>query len=330
MNEAGAVFDGKHFQNPVPTNVMVPGTMPAVLRDMMRNHPGRVPDKPLGPFQATKNALAEAAADQVYVTWLGHSTVLMSINGKRFLTDPVWYQRVSPFTKVGPKRFFQVPVALTDLPALDFVLLSHDHYDHLDLHAIRFLAQQNVPIITMLGVGKRLRAIGVPDQLISELDWWQEKDLGDDFKLTALPARHFSGRSLVDRFTTLWGSFAIAGPRHTVYYGADSGYYEGFKKIGERFGSFDLTLLEIGAYNAYWPDIHMGPENAIKAQRDLRGNMLLPIHWGTFALATHPWKEPVERLIPEAQKHNVKLMVPAPGETRVLTSETYINPWWNR
>ena len=146
--------------------------------------------------------------------------------------------------------------------------------------------------------------------------------------MTALPARHFSGRWINDRFTTLWGSFALQSPRHNIYFGADSGYYEGFKKIGEALGPFDLTFLEIGAYNPHWAQIHMGPENAVQAHLDIKGKLLLPLHWGTFALAFHPWKEPIERLQAEADKKNVSLLVPAPGETRTLSAGPYYNPWW--
>src|SRR6476661_734772 len=251
MEQAGARFDGKHFLNPVPTDVMQPDAMLTVLRESMKKHPGRTPDGPLGPFTVDKTKLFEANTNEVSVTWLGHSTVLMAIDGKRFLTDPVWYQRVSPVKGIGPKRFFEVPVPLAELPPLDFILLSHDHYDHLDKHAILYLTQKNIPVITMLGVGKRLRNWGVSEKLITELDWWQQKELGDGFTLTALPARHFSGRWINDRFTTLWGSFAIKAPNHHIYFGADSGYYEGFKKISETFGPFDLALLEIGAYNEH-------------------------------------------------------------------------------
>lgn len=328
MKQGGAHFDGKHFSNPVPTDMMGSGAMPRILKEYLKPHPGRIPAVPPGPFAVDQHALQQAGSSDLHVTWLGHSTVLLAINGKRFLTDPVWYQRVSPFTIIGPKRFFEVPVSLNELPPIDFILLSHDHYDHLDKGAIRYLTTKNIPVITMLGVGKRLLQWGIKKELVTELDWWQEKELGDGFKITALPARHFSGRSLSDRFTTLWGSFAIAGPKHTVYFGADSGYYEGFKNIGEAFGSFDVALLEIGAYNQLWADIHMGPENAVQAFHDVKGKLLLPLHWGTFALAFHSWTEPVERLLAAAQKAAVPLLVPAPGETRTVAAGAYVNEWW--
>src|SRR5215217_5470404 len=188
MQQAGAIFDGKHFQNPIPTAVMRTGAMRTILKEYFKSHPGRTPDGPLGPFSVDKTALNRLDANEVFITWLGHSTVLLTIEGKRFLTDPVWYQRVSPFTKLGPKRFFEVPVSLNDLPQIDFILLSHDHYDHLDKASLRYLMQKKVPVITMLGVGKRLRSWGISDSLITELDWWQQKNIGDGFRITALPA----------------------------------------------------------------------------------------------------------------------------------------------
>lgn len=328
MDQTGARFDGKHYINPVPTEMMQPGAMFTILKESLKKHPGRAPHRPLGPFSIDKARLSTGSTNDVHLTWLGHSTMLMAVDGKRFLTDPVWYQRVSPFTRVGPKRFFQVPVPLDELPPLDAILLSHDHYDHLDKRAVQQLTKKNVQVVTMLGVAKRLLAWGVPPDLITELDWWQQKDLGSGFALTALPARHFSGRWINDRFTTLWGSFAIRTPNHNIYFGADSGYYEGFKKIGAALGPFDITMLEIGAYNQHWADIHMGPENAVQAHLDLNGKMLLPLHWGTFALAFHSWTEPIERLLAEAAKKNVQLVVPAPGETRALSKGAYVNQWW--
>jgi L-ascorbate metabolism protein UlaG (beta-lactamase superfamily) len=179
----------------------------------------------------------------------------------------------------------------------------------------------------MLGVGQRLINWGIPKEKVTELDWWQNTTL-DDIKITAAPARHFSGRWLNDRFKTLWGSFALRSPHSAVYFGADSGYYDGFKTIGEKLGPFDLTMLEIGAYNEDWMAIHMGPEGAIQAQKDLGSGLLLPIHWGTFSLAFHPWKEPVERLLAEAQKKDVQLILPKPGETFNIDRGSYNSKWW--
>ncbi len=320
-------FNGKIYLNPVPTEVMGKGAIWRLMRKMLKSHPGREPAKPLGPFTINEPLLNEIPSTALRVTWLGHSTLLLDVDGKRFLTDPLWYNRASPFTLAGPKRFFQNPLPLSRVNGVDAVLLSHDHYDHLDKKTMLVLAGRGIPVITLPGVGKRLVQWGVPASLVTELDWWESLQLGQH-RVTAAPARHFSGRWLNDRFRSLWGSFAIKGPAHAVYYGADSGYYNGFVTIGERLGPFDLALLEIGAYNEEWEAIHMGPENAVQASLDLGAALLMPIHWGTFNLAMHPWTEPVERLLAEAEKKIVSLVLPAPGQTLTVEKAAYNSRWW--
>lgn len=329
MNYASDHFNGKIFLNPVPTEVMGKGSFLRVMKLYLQKHPNRTPSQPLGPFRTDLTAL-QANSSELKITWLGHSSNLIHIDGKRFLTDPLWYQRVSPIPFIGPKRFFNNPIAIKDLPAIDYILLSHDHFDHLDKDSILHLLSKGIRVITMLGVGKRLIDWGADAHLITELDWWQKLETGDGFTITALPSRHFSGRWLNDRFSTLWGSFAIKGPTHNIYFGADSGYYDGFKKIGEKLGPFDLTMLDSGAYNKEWEEIHMGPENAVQAHLDLNGKVLMPIHWGTFNLALHPWKEPVERVMKAAEKNNVSLLLPTPGEVRIVADGAYNSKWWEK
>lgn len=328
MNYKSDHFNGKIFLNPVPTEVMGKGAFGRMMKLYMEKHPNRTPSKRLGPFYADLKTINNLPADVLRVTWLGHSSNLIEIDGKRFLTDPLWYQRVSPFAVIGPKRFFDNPIHINDLPHIDAILLSHDHFDHLDKHAVLLLMAKGIRVITMLGVGKRLIGWGANEQLVTELDWWQQTELSNGFVITALPSRHFSGRWLSDRFSTLWGSFAIKGPLHNVYFGADSGYYDGFKKIGDKLGPFDLTMLDTGAYNKEWESIHMGPENAIQAHLDLKGKLLMPIHWGTFNLAFHPWTEPVERVIRAAEMNDVRLLLPRPGETRDINKGAYNSKWW--
>ena len=326
--QAAKNFNGKIFLNPVPTEVMGPGSFFRVMREFFKKHPGREPASPLGPFQVDQILLANLPPHTLRITWLGHSSLLIETDGKRFLTDPVWYDRVSPFKYLGPKRFFKNPLDIDNLPPIDFILLSHDHYDHLDKRSLLHLAKSSIPIITMLGVGKRLINWGVPKDLVSEMDWWQSKQIADGFTITATPARHFSGRWINDRFTTLWGAFAIKSPSHNIFFGADSGYYDGFTTIGQNLGPFDIAMLEIGAYNQNWEAIHMGPENAVQATIDLGRPLLLPIHWGTFNLAMHTWHEPVERLITEAEKKDVQLVLPSPGETITINKKPYNSQWW--
>jgi len=256
---------------------------------------------------------AGPAADAAAV-WFGHSTVLVELDGYRVLTDPVFSERCSPSRLVGPRRLHDPPAPLTALPALDAVVISHDHYDHLDLDTVRGLVRtQRAPFCVPLGIGAHLRRWGVPAERIVELDWHDSHRVGE-LTLTCTPARHFSGR-LLRRNTTLWASWVIAGPRHRAFFGGDTGYTRAFTEIGAGHGPFDLTLMPVGAYHPAWPDIHMNPEEAVRAHRDItEAGLLVPIHWATFRLAPHPWAEPVERLLRAADPAGVPVAVPRPGE----------------
>src|SRR6201998_1805599 len=272
----------------------------------------------------------EAPAGQIAVNWFGHSTALLEIDGYRVLTDPVWSDRCSPSDVVGPQRLHPPPVQLEALPAVDAVVISHDHYDHLDIDTVIALAQsQRAPFFVPLGVGAHLRSWGIPEHRVVELDWNESRKV-DELTLICMPARHFSGRFL-DRNTTLWASWGIIGPSHRAYFGGDTGYTKSFAQIGADHGPFDLTLLPIGAYNTAWPDIHMSPKEAVRAHLDVTvsgSGLLVPIHWGTFRLAPHPWAEPVERLLAAAEAAEVKVAVPAPGQRVDPTGLARFNPWW--
>ncbi|TFV56198.1 hypothetical protein E4P42_20080 [Mycobacterium sp. PS03-16] len=287
-----------------------------------RGRPGR-------PIPVLTPAPAGAPAD-LAASWQGHSTVLVEVDGYRVLTDPIWSRRCSPSRTVGPERMHDMPVPLEGLPAVDAVLISHDHYDHLDMDTILGLARtQWAPFCVPLGVGAHLRKWGIPEARIVELDWNESHRLGD-LTLTCTPARHFSGR-LFTRNTTLWSSWAITGPRHRVFFGGDTGYTDSFSRIGAEHGPFDLTLMPIGAYHPAWPDIHMNPEEAVRAHLDMtdRGaGTLLPIHWATFRLAPHPWSEPVERLLAAADAEGVAAVVPKPGQRADRETSHTIDPWW--
>jgi len=265
------------------------------------------------------------------VTWLGHATALLEIDGYRLLTDPVWSQRCSPSRTVGPQRLHPPPLPLESLPALDAVVISHDHYDHLDMQTVRALARtQRAPFVAPLGVGAHLREWGIPSARIIELDWNAGTSIGD-LRLVCTPARHFSGRFL-SRNNTLWASWAVLGPAHRAYFGGDTGYTRSFADIGAEHGPFDLTLLPIGAYNKSWPDIHMNPEEAAQAHCDLNGEhvghgVLVPIHWATFRLGPHPWAEPAEHLVEAAAAAGVDIAMPKPGG-RVVPSAPSAPDWW--
>jgi len=261
------------------------------------------------------------------MTWLGHSTVLIEQDGKRILTDPVFGERASPVSFAGPKRFHRVPATVSELPPLDAIVLSHDHFDHLCAPSMRELAKLRVPVVTSLGVGARLEALGFDRQSIVELDWWEKHTLpGGELAFTATPAQHFSGRSIGDRNDTLWSSFVIETDRHRVFFSGDTGLTDQFAEIGARVGSFDVVMLEIGAFHPAWGEIHLGPENALRAFDMLGGGTLFPVHWGTFDLALHPWDEPAETLL--ALAGNRRVITPGLGRVFEPSALGGPTPWW--
>jgi L-ascorbate metabolism protein UlaG (beta-lactamase superfamily) len=263
------------------------------------------------------------------VTWLGHSTLLLELDGMRVLTDPVFGERASPVSFAGAKRFHPAPVSIAELPPLDAVLLSHDHYDHLCASSMRELAKLGVPIVTSLGVGARLEALGFAPERVSELDWWETHVLpGGDLAFSATPAQHFSGRSLTDRNRTLWSSWVITTAKRRIFFSGDTGLTQELGLVRERFGPPDLTLLEIGAWNAAWGDIHLGPEGALAAFELLGGGTLLPVHWGTFDLALHAWDEPAETLLGLAAQRGVRVLTPRLGRPFEPAHVERPDPWW--
>ena len=260
-------------------------------------------------------------------TWLGHSTVLLEVGGRYVLTDPVWSDRVSPSANIGPRRQHPVPVDIETLPRLDAVLISHDHYDHLDTATIDLLVHtQTMPFVVPLGVGDHLRSWGVPEERIVELDWSEAVDLAG-LRLTCAEARHFSGR-LFTQNTTLWAAWLVEADERSAFFGGDSGYTSAFAEVGRRHGPVDLTVLPIGAYDDRWPDVHMTPAEAIRSHLDLRGGLMLPIHWGTFDLAFHTWAAPADWARTDAAEHGVRLAQPRPGERFDATRDLPTEQWW--
>ncbi|GAB4536013.1 MAG: MBL fold metallo-hydrolase [Haliangiales bacterium] len=286
----------------------------------------RRPEHALPLIARTADSFAAPAPAGLSATWLGHSTLIIEIDGRRFLTDPVFSERSSPSSLVGPKRFHPVPIDIADLPPLDGIVISHDHYDHLDEHSVRALDRRGERFYVPLGVGAHLEAWGVPAERITELDWWGEVEIGD-VKLVSTPSQHFSGRGLTDRNVTLWTSWALIGPQHRAFFSGDTGLHPALSEIGERLGPFDLTMLEVGAFDEAWSDIHLGAKNALKAHQMLRGETLLPIHWGTFQLALHAWTDPAETLLEHA-RGQAELALPRPGETVSVGAPAPRAPWW--
>ena len=327
---ASPLWAGEGFRNIHP---VLPGLRDASaarpsLKDLLSAGGRRIPPGPLPSMDPT-DAWRRPAQSGLRATWLGHSTVLIEIDGLRVLTDPVWGARASPSRLAGPRRFQPVPVPLRGLPPLDLVLVSHDHYDHLDYPTIRELARQPVPFVTSLGVGAHLEAWGVPPERIFELDWWESYTLPHaDLTVHAAPSQHFSGRGLKDRNATLWSSLVVQSARHRVFFSGDTGLTTEYAAIRERFGPFDLVMLEVGAFHPAWGDIHLGPENALKALALLGGGAFLPVHWGTFALAMHDWDEPAETLLARGTRSGAQLLMPRLGEAVEPAHGHDPTPWW--
>ena len=318
------------FRNHDTTSMAVDGSTWQTLRQWLGGHEQRVPPAPLPVVTLSRADFEHPPASGLRATWLGHSTVLVEIDGARVLFDPVWGRRASPSSLIGPRRFHAPPLPLDQLPPLDAVVASHDHYDHLDRDVVRALvrseAQSKARFVVPLGVGAHLERWGVAPERITELDWSESTTVGA-LTLTATPARHFSGRGLSDRNHTLWASWSVAGPRHRVFHSGDTGPFAGFLDIGAAHGPFDLTLIKIGAYGETWPDIHLTPEQAVTANRELRGKMVLPIHWGTFNLAFHAWDEPAERVV-TAARAGTQLVMPRPGESVEPATARPVEAWW--
>lgn len=289
----------------------------------------REPPTPVPVLAVDKAALAAPpAATGLRAFWIGHASVYIELDGLRLLLDPVFAEHVSPLP-VGPRRFHPPPIALADLPPIDAVLISHDHYDHLDMDTVRHLAARGTRFFVPLGVGAHLERWGVAPAQIEELEWWQQRTLRG-VQIVCTPTRHYSGRTLSDRSKTLWSSWSVVGARHRFFYSGDTGYGSHFKEIGARLGPFHIAFVKIGAYGpgASWVDIHMPPEQAVQAVVDVRGQRLFPVHWSTFNLAYHAWDEPIRRTVAEARRTGIPLVTPRLGEWVDADREFRSTAWW--
>lgn len=296
-------------------------------RIVLEKKVGTVPLDPVPVRMLDRAALDALDGASNHIIRLGHSSHLLKLRGKWWLIDPVFGERASPLSFAGPKRFHPPPLALKDVPPIEGLVLSHDHYDHLDVETIEALKDRVQRYFVPLGIGQRLREYGVPADRIEELDWWQQRQWGE-VTVTAAPAQHFSGRTLSDRNRTLWASWLLRSGSERIYYSGDTGYFPGFREIGARLGRIDIALMENGAYDSYWPTVHMTPEETVQAFQDLGARTLYLVHNSTFDLALHPWREPLERVATLAQQRGIALATPEIGEVLTLGKPRENRKWW--
>lgn len=313
------------FRNLAPTSMLVKGASYfTIMREFIKDKPGRYPETPI---PVVKTDLHTLSSGQPALIWFGHSSYLLVLEGKRILVDPVFSDRPSPVQFIGTKSFAGRVYSPNDFPDIDLLLLTHDHYDHLDYWSIVQLKSRVKKIFAPLGVGEHLEYWGVNPAIIYEFDWWEGAEALDDIHITATPARHFSGRGFI-RNKTLWTSYLLQTRNHKIFVGGDSGYDTVFATIGEKFGPFDLALLECGQYDKNWPQIHMMPEETVQAGIDLQARVMMPVHWGKFVLSNHAWRDPIDRAWQKAASLNVNLTTPRIGEPVVLTESMPKSRWW--
>lgn len=319
-------YKNSTFQNLEETSLLAKG---ASYFGMITKYFAKGIDRePLNSLPTIKTDLNSLLKEKPTIVWFGHSSFLISIGGKKILADPVFSERPSPVQYAGSKSYPGTMIYnADDMPALDVVVISHDHYDHLDYNTIVKLKEKTKFFCVPLGVGEHLIYWGVAADRIKEFDWWEGETIMPGIDLTCTPARHFSGRGLRNN-KTLWASFVLKTGGYNIFIGGDSGYDASFKSIGEEFGPFDIAMLECGQYDVQWPDIHMMPEETIQASIDLNAKLLLPVHWGKFTLGMHPWKEPIQRAIQHAEVLKVNVTTPMIGEPLVLDAKPPDNQWW--
>ncbi|VAW19860.1 Outer membrane protein romA [hydrothermal vent metagenome] len=300
-----------------------------LIKEMLGGAGNRKPGKNIVVEKTGPAVIEDRNTDVTRLTWFGHSTFLLEMGGRKILIDPMLGETPSPHSLIGSKRYSkELPIEIEQLPFIDAVILSHDHYDHLDYKSIQKLKGKVGQYFTPLGVGNHLAGWGVAKEKINELNWWEDIEF-DSIKLVCTPARHFSGRGLFDRATTLWCSWVIIGGGSNIFFSGDSGYDTHFKKIGEKYGPFDISLMECGQYHKDWKLFHMMPEETVQASIDLKSKLVLPIHWGAFTLALHDWTDPVERITKKAGELNLPVTTPKIGEPVILGNTTApTERWW--
>lgn len=293
------------------------------------NGDNKVPDSELPQKKLTKSYF-DNKPQQPRVTWFGHSTLFIEMEGMNIFIDPMLSEVPAPHPLLGNPRFNkELPISIENLPEIDLVLISHDHYDHLDYKSIQQLKNKVAMFYVPLGIKAHLTEWGISATKIIEFDWWENKTL-NGIEFVSTPARHFSGRGF-KRNNTLWTSWVIKSKRNSIFFSGDSGYGKHFKEIGEKYGPFDFAMMECGQYNEQWAHIHMTPEETIQASVDVEAKTMMPIHWGAFKLALHEWTDPIERSFKKAKELNVKMTTPIIGEAIILNGEDLPkNKWWRK
>lgn len=321
-----ANYKNGQFQNLAETKMMVEGVSYFTLIKSILNKPPNL--EPQFTLPSVKTSLTDIQIAEPVIIWFGHSSYLIRILEKNILVDPIFSERTSPFQFIGAKNYKGTDVfKAEDFPEIDVLILTHDHYDHLDYKGLVSLRPKIKKIYTALGVGSHLENWRFPSEMIQEYDWWESHEILSGFELTSVPSRHFSGR-LFSRNKTLWSAFILKAGGYNIFIGSDSGYGPHFKEIGRKFGPFDIALLENGQYNWMWPNIHMMPEETVQAAIDLDTKVLMPVHWGKFTLSVHPWDEPIKRLSLRAKELNVKITTPMIGEPVILGISYPEKRWW--
>ena len=322
-------FKGEEFFNLGDVkNDMSARDMVKALGGLFKKIPNAIPDSQL-PITELDSAHVANYNGETQFIWFGHSTFLLQINTLNILIDPMFGAVPAPHPLLGTKRFnTKLPLSIAQLPHIDAVILSHDHYDHLDYQSIVQLKEKVNHFYTPLGLGVHLKKWGVAANNITELDWWQNTSIAD-LTLTCTPAQHFSGRGLNDKNKTLWSSWVIESTTERLFFSGDSGYGPHFKTIGRKFGEFDFAMIECGQYNKMWSEIHMFPEETVKAGLDINAKLIMPIHWGAFKLAQHTWTDPVERAVRKAKELNVPIITPQIGvPTSIYKNKPTVETWW--
>lgn len=323
-------FNEDQFINTLPTSLdMSFASVRSVLADYLNGIPDQQPDKLITVDNTPLDKIINPADSITQLIWFGHSAFLMQTQGVNILLDPMLGSSPSPFPSLGSKRFTNgLPIEIDELPVIDIVIFSHDHYDHLDYPTLKKLSHKIKHLVVPLGVESHLLSWGFSADRITTMDWWQSTKLSG-IEIISTPSRHFSGRALSDRNSTLWSSWVINSSTAKVYFSGDGGYGPHFEEIGEKLGPFDMALMECGQYDERWKMIHMMPEETVQAAKDVQAEVFIPIHWGTFVLALHSWYDPVERANSEAVRLEMPMTVPTIGQLIQIPSKKYPSKeWW--